>query len=494
MFPTFAELSSYQNHYPYVPVAFSFKVADLDELKLVNYLDQQGNTMYFKGGNHALGNYSYFITQPQFSLKLLDGKLQLTDDQGHKQVLEIEPHQYLTNLLKKYRQPLFEQLPPFAGGLIGYFSYEYTKYYQNHVAFYQENPNQLQDFGLFCCLQVIVYDHQHQELILIQDLATADLQQEYQKAQSKLSRFKKQILEALDQPLKLPSIKLAAPFKMRFTPAEFVQKVGLAKDHIFKGDIFQLIMSNPHFGQLTGSLLPILQQLIVDEPHAYHLYFKQDDFSAVAASPETLVTKNKLQLAGYPLAGTRKLTGEKLKDQQRIKELISSPKELAEHNMLVDLGRNDLGQVSQFGTVKVVKHAYLEKFETVVHLASTIQSQADPQKDLLDILEAVFPAGTLSGAPKTRAIQLIDKLEHLKHGLYGGAFGFLSFSGQMDLAIGIRLLHKTGQAACIHTGAGIVSDSIATNEYQECINKARSVKLAVQEVLQKEEQHGTLIR
>ncbi|WP_281164411.1 anthranilate synthase component I family protein [Liquorilactobacillus sicerae] len=490
MYPKLTDLKKYQNQYSYVPVAISFTVDDFSAIKLIAHLAQQKEMAYFSGGNHALGKFSYFV-RPTFSLKLLDGEMTVSSQQQQRQFQVADPQGYLTELLAKYRQPLFSKLPPFAGGLIGYFAYEYSQYYQKHLKFHQQDLAKLPDLNLFGCLNVLAFDHTKRQLMIIQNIATADLENNYQTAELNLKKQGQQLKASLRQPLDLPSFELTDDFKMRFSPVSYAAKVKAAQKQIVKGEIFQLIMSNPQTGKMRGSLLPILQQLLVAEPAAYHFYFKQADFCAVAASPETLVTKDRQELAGYPLAGTRKLTGDRLKDQRRIKELTTSQKELAEHNMLVDLGRNDLGQVSRFGTVKVVQHAYLEKFETVVHLASTIKSQVDPTKSLLDILAAVFPAGTLSGAPKLRAIQIIDELEQQKRGLYGGTFGYLSFSGQMDLAIGIRLLYQIGQQLCLQTGAGIVADSCADHEYQECCNKARSMKLAVQAVLQKEAANGT---
>ncbi|MFT9268507.1 MAG: chorismate-binding protein [Liquorilactobacillus nagelii] len=486
MFPTLRELGKYVAKYPFVPVSLAIPVHKSELDKLIAYFSQQTDFLYLDGGKHSLGNYSYFVIEPTASLKLLDGKLKITKSK-QSQTQSIEPHQYLTKLLQHYQQPLIAGMPPFSGGLIGYFSYEYTKYFQNHVHFHQENPNNLQDFGLFLCSKIVVFDHDQKQLLLIENISTKNLQQNYRKAAANFEKLSTRIMAILKQGFELPKLTLTQKFSPRFSVAEYATKVHQAQEKIVSGDIFQLIMSNPQYGHLKGGLLPLLHQLIATEPNAYHFFMQQDDFSAVAASPETLVTKDHDFLASYPLAGTRKLTGNSVKDQKHIADLLSSEKELAEHNMLVDLGRNDLGQVSRFGSVKVVKHAYLEKFATIVHLASTIRSQVAPGKSLLDIFEAVFPAGTLSGAPKVRAIQIIDQLEQMKRGLYGGTFGYLSFSGQVDLAIGIRLLHKTGDLACLHTGAGIVADSSAANEYQECQNKARSVQQALQQVLNQEE-------
>lgn len=479
MFPKIDELKRIAASYNFVPVAMKVPLTKNEEEQLLLSLAHDEDTVYFSGGNHALGNYSYFVIEPTRRITVLDGVLTDSDNQGNKIIEEVNPHDYLEEILKKYKQPVVPGLPPFTGGLIGYFSYEYTKYYQKHISFQHANPDNIQDIGLFCCNKLVAYDHDKNEMSLIVSISVEDLEVNYEQAKEELEKFRASVFARIRQTYEIPQLRLMSDFRMHFNEVEYANKVQSAKKQIAAGDIFQLIMSNPQEINLTGDLLPLLERLMIDEPHAYHFYFKQGRFAAVAASPETLITRQGKELASYPLAGTRKLTTDNVKNQKNCAELLDSAKELAEHNMLVDLGRNDLGQISKFGTIQVTKHAFLEKFATVVHLASVIKSQALPEKSALDILDAVFPAGTLSGAPKVRAIQIINELEHFKRGIYGGSFGYLSFSGEIDQAIGIRLLHRNGQKGILHTGAGIVADSIAKNEYQECLNKARSVRNAL---------------
>ncbi|MFT8824642.1 MAG: chorismate-binding protein [Liquorilactobacillus mali] len=490
MFPEIDELKKIASSYNFVPVAKRLSLTKDEEEQLLLSLARDKETVYFSGGNHALGNYSYFVIQPTRSITVLDGVLIDSSKQGDKVVKGVNPHNYLERILKEHEQPVISGLPPFTGGLIGYFSYEYTKYYQRHINFQHTNPDNIQDIGLFCCDKLIAYNRDKSEVSLIISIATENLEANYKQAKEKLEELKTRVFARIGKTYEMPQLKMTGDFQMHFNEAEYSNKVQIAKEHITVGDIFQLIMSNPQKVNLTGDLLPLLRQLMIDEPHAYHFYFKQKDFAAVAASPETLITRQGQELASYPLAGTRKLTDDDAKNRKNCAELLGSAKELAEHNMLVDLGRNDLGQISKFGTIHVTKHAFLEKFSTVVHLASVIKSQALPEKSALDVLDAVFPAGTLSGAPKVKAIQIINELEHFKRGIYGGCFGYMSFSGALDMAIGIRLLHRNGRNGILHTGAGIVADSIAKNEYQECLNKSRSVRNALAKVSVRGEKNG----
>ena len=247
-----------------------------------------------------------------------------------------------------------------------------------------------------------------------------------------------------------------------------------AKHHIHEGDIFQIVLSNRLSAPFEGDLLNTYRVLRTINPSPYMFYFSGTDMEAAGASPETLVKLEKGILHTFPLAGTRPRGKSKKEDEALEKELLADKKELAEHNMLVDLGRNDLGKVSQFGTVKVEKLHSVERFSHVMHIGSTVQGTIREDCDALDAIEAVLPAGTLSGAPKIRACQLIGKLENNKRGIYGGAVGYLDFTGNMDTCIAIRLIYKKNGKVFVRSGAGIVADSVPEREYEECLNKAKS--------------------
>ena len=253
-----------------------------------------------------------------------------------------------------------------------------------------------------------------------------------------------------------------------------------AKEHIRQGDIFQIVLSNRLSADYEGSMLGVYRILRTINPSPYMFYFSGTDVEVAGASPETLVKLENGVLHTFPLAGTRPRGKDRAEDMQLEVELLSDPKELAEHNMLVDLGRNDLGKISTFGSVEVEKLHSIERFSHVMHIGSTVRGLIRPEHDALDAVAAVLPAGTLSGAPKIRACQLIAELENNKRGIYGGAIGYVDFTGNMDTCIAIRIAYKKNGKVFVRSGAGIVADSDPEKEYQECLNKARASLTALQ--------------
>ena len=253
-----------------------------------------------------------------------------------------------------------------------------------------------------------------------------------------------------------------------------------AKKYIYEGDIFQVVLSNRLEADFEGSLLNTYRVLRTTNPSPYMFYFSSDDIEIAGASPETLVKLENGVLHTFPLAGTRPRGKNPQEDEQLEKELLADEKECAEHNMLVDLGRNDLGKISRFGSVQVEKYMSIERYSHVMHIGSTVRGEIREDKNALDAVDAVLPAGTLSGAPKIRAMQIINELENNKRGIYGGAIGYIDFTGNLDTCIAIRIAFKKNGKVFVRSGAGIVADSIPENEYQECINKAKAVMNALE--------------
>lgn len=253
-----------------------------------------------------------------------------------------------------------------------------------------------------------------------------------------------------------------------------------AKEYIYEGDIFQVVLSNRLDADFEGSLLDAYRVLRCTNPSPYMFYFSGDDMEVAGASPETLVKLENGVLYTFPLAGTRPRGTTDAQDMALEDELLHDPKELAEHNMLVDLGRNDLGRISRFGSVHVDKYMSIERFSHVMHIGSTVRGEIREGKDVLDAVEAVLPAGTLSGAPKIRACEIINELENNKRGLYGGAIGYIDFAGNLDTCIAIRIAYAKNGRVFVRSGAGIVADSVPETEHQECINKAKAVVRALE--------------
>ena len=265
-----------------------------------------------------------------------------------------------------------------------------------------------------------------------------------------------------------------------FSREAFCGMVEQAKHYIREGDIFQIVLSNRLSAPFEGSLLNVYRMLRTINPSPYMFYFSGTDVEVAGASPETLVKLEGGVLHTFPLAGTRPRGATPEEDRRLEAELLADEKELAEHNMLVDLGRNDLGRISRFGSVEVETLHAIQRFSHVMHIGSTVRGEILPDKDALDAIEAVLPAGTLSGAPKIRACQLIGELENNKRGIYGGAIGYIDFAGNMDTCIAIRIAYRKNGRVFVRSGAGIVNDSVPAKEYEECINKARAVIRALQ--------------
>ena len=335
------------------------------------------------------------------------------------------------------------------------------------------------DVDLMLFDQVICFDNYRQKIILIANAKCNDLKTGYQKAVDKIERLEELIFNG--SKAEIEPLRLTSDFKALFTKEQYCNMVKKAKDYIKEGDIFQVVLANRLKAKATGSLFDSYRVLRTTNPSPYMFYFSSPSQEIAGASPETLVKMEDGNLYTYPLAGTRRRGHDENEDQKLEKELLADPKELAEHNMLVDLGRNDLGRVAKFNSVKVEKYLEILKFSHVMHIGSTVVAKALENKDAIDVIGAMLPAGTLSGAPKIRACQIINELEKSRRGIYGGAIGYIDFTGNLDTCIAIRIAYKKGENVYVCSGAGIVHDSIPVNEYRECLNKAKAVINAIYE-------------
>ena len=329
------------------------------------------------------------------------------------------------------------------------------------------------DVDLMLFEKVIAFDSLRQKIVLIDNLDTENLEAEYKRADRELAKLSELIRTG--SAVGNTHGHLTSDFRYLFDEAGYCRIVEEAKELIRDGDIFQVVLSNRLDADFEGSLLDTYRILRATNPSPYMFYFSSDHIEIAGASPETLVKLEDGVLHTFPLAGTRPRGATVEEDDALEDGLLRDEKELAEHNMLVDLGRNDLGRVSEFGTVKVERYHEILKFSHVMHIGSTVCSRIAPDKDALDAISSVLPAGTLSGAPKIRAAQIINDLEDCKRGIYGGSIGYIDLAGNMDMCIAIRLAFKRNGRVFVRSGAGIVADSIPENEHRECINKARAV-------------------
>ena len=416
------------------------------------------------------GRYTFLGYDPKLEFTCLNGVIKINGEIISKNG---NPKKYIKNIIEENKSPKVEGFPTFTGGLVGYFSYDYIKYNEQTLKLIANDDENFNDVDLMLFDKVIVFDNLKQKIILIVNIKTANLKQNYDNAVLELNKMAKLIktgIPAEDKPLKIKS-----DFKYLFDKEKYCDMVNKIKIYIKNGDIFQAVLSNRIDADVEGSLLDTYRILRTTNPSPYMFYFCSNDIEIAGASPETLVKLNNGVLHTFPLAGTHPRGKTQEQDLQLEKELLSDKKELAEHNMLVDLGRNDLGKISKFGSVQVEKYMSIERFSHVMHIGSTVKGEIREDKNALDAIDTVLPAGTLSGAPKIRACQIINELEQNKRGIYGGAIGYIDFSGNMDTCISIRIAFKKNNKVFIRSGAGIVADSIPDNEYQECINKAQAV-------------------
>lgn len=384
-----------------------------------------------------------------------------------------DPSAFLRQILADYKSPRFDCLPSFTGGLVGYFAYDYQGYKEPAAKTAVQDTEAFKDVDLMLFDKVIAYDNFRQKIILIVNMPLEDIEVGYNKAVMEL----KQLCGLLrtGEKKKESTGHLLGEVTPLFDKERYCDMVEKARHHIREGDIFQIVLSNRLSAPFEGSLFNTYRVLRTINPSPYMFYFSGTDVEVAGASPETLVKLENGVLHTFPLAGTRPRGRTEEEDKALEAELLMDEKELAEHNMLVDLGRNDLGKISRFGTVQVEKLHSIERYFHVMHIGSTVRGEIREEFDALDAIEAVLPAGTLSGAPKIRACQLIGELENNKRGIYGGAIGYIDFTGNMDTCIAIRIAYQKNGRVFIRSGAGIVADSVAEKEYEECINKAKAV-------------------
>ncbi|MCR4796315.1 MAG: anthranilate synthase component I [Ruminococcus sp.] len=415
------------------------------------------------------GRYTFLGYDPKTQItacgnELIIGDVKMTSD---------DPSVQIRQILSKYRSPKFDYLPAFTGGFVGYFSYDFLAYTEKTLRIKTNDTENFKDVDLMLFDKVIAFDNFRQKLILIANMKVEEGEAGYNKAKLELQQMA-DLLRNGDRK-KEPAGHLKSEVAALFSKEEYCGMVEKAKHHIHEGDIFQIVLSNRLSAEFEGSLLNTYRVLRTINPSPYMFYFSGTDVEIAGASPETLVKLEDGVLHTFPLAGTRPRGKTEKEDKELEEGLLKDEKELAEHNMLVDLGRNDLGKISKFGTVEVEKLHSIERYSHVMHIGSTVRGEIREEFDGIDAVSAVLPAGTLSGAPKIRACQLIAELENNKRGIYGGAIGYIDFTGNLDTCIAIRIAYKKNGKVFVRSGAGIVADSVPEKEYQECINKAAAV-------------------
>jgi len=457
--------------------------ADLDTpLSLYLKLANRSNTYLLESveGGERFGRYSFIGLAVQKRLRAVGGLVTVTQgDAVVEKSKSADPLEFVREFLSRYRVAELPGLPRFCGGLVGYFGYDTVRWIEPRLSggWLKPDPIGCPDMLLLVSEELAVIDNLSGKLYLVV-YADPSKPRAWQDAQARL----RELLGALRLPLSPPPEPREADAEVtsNFSGDAFREAVGRAIRYVHDGDVMQVVLSQRLSRPYSGSSLSLYRALRSINPSPYMFYFDFGDFQVVGASPEILVRHERGAVTVRPIAGTRPRGATRDKDVELERELLADPKERAEHVMLVDLGRNDVGRVAATGSVRLTEKMTVERYSHVMHIVSNVEGRLREGLDSLDVLRAAFPAGTVSGAPKVRAMEIIDELEPDKRGLYAGAVGYLGFNGDMDLAIAIRTaLVKAGQMH-VQAGAGIVADSVPENEWQETRAKARAVLRAAE--------------
>ena len=503
IFPEFSQFCELAKGGNFVPV-YQEWIADLDTPVSAWYKVCAGQPYSFLlesvEGGEKLGRYSMVGCDPLWILEARGSSTTQTHRDGSQVVFEGNPFTALAKCLEPYHPVKLPQLPPGIGGLFGFWGYELISWIEPRVSIYPDDDRNISD-GLWMQVDnLLIFDQVKRKIWAVayadlRDVETEDtksLQAAYQQACDRVT----QLVSKLSLPLSPQNTVLewtppgsrevgeVEEYKSNFTQAEFCASVQKAKDYIKAGDIFQVVISQQLTTEYTGDPFALYRSLRQINPSPYMAYFHFHDWQIIGSSPEVMVKAEQDPEGGViatvrPIAGTRPRGKTPQEDAAFALDLLQDPKEIAEHVMLVDLGRNDLGRVCQSGTVKVDELMVIERYSHVMHIVSNVVGKLAPRKTAWDLLKASFPAGTVSGAPKIRAMEIIHELEPSRRGVYSGVYGNYDFEGQLNCAIAIRTMVLRDNTLIVQAGAGLVADSDPEKEYEETLNKARGLLEAI---------------
>ena len=433
-------------------------------------------------GGEKWGRYSIIGLPCQRRLQVRGHEVTLFDgnaviEQSHQD----DPLTFIEDFQKRFSVPELDNLPLFTGGLVGYFGYDTVRYVEKRLVNIPENdPIDVPDILLLISEEVVVFDNLSGKLYLIVH-ANTEHKRPLEKARQRLNELERQLrsLAVSSYSVGTGRTTSESDFKSGFTEEKFKDAVSKIKEYVLAGDIMQCVISQRMSTPFEAQPLELYRALRCLNPSPYMFFFNLDDFHVVGSSPEILARVEENLVTVRPIAGTRKRGATEAEDKALEKELLEDPKELAEHLMLIDLGRNDVGRIAQTGSVTLTDKMVIERYSHVMHIVSSVTGQLKEDMSAMDVLKATLPAGTLSGAPKVRAMEIIDEMEPVKRGVYGGAVGYLSWNGNMDTAIAIRTAVIKDQILHIQAGAGVVADSEPRLEWKETMNKGRAIFKAV---------------
>lgn len=476
MITSYEEVSKYEAECSLIPVCSEILSDMLTPILLLRRFAEAGDNYFLlesvEGGEH-FGRYSFLGLNPSLRLYCKKNKAYQKTGEEIKELPEA-PVEALRNLLKKYKAPRIPGMPAFTGGLVGYFSYEMIGYAEPKLKLKESS---FHDYDLSLFDKLIVFDHLRQKILVIANYRAKNHRKGYEQALKDIEDMTSLIFA--DSPLPDLAPEKIGEFTCNTSKAKYFEMVESTRKYIREGDIFQGVISRRFEADYKGSLLNAYRILRTTNPSPYMYFIQCEDLQIAGVSPETMIKLENGKLTTFPVAGTRPRGKTKEEDIKLEEELLKDEKELSEHNMLVDLARNDVGRIAEYGSVAVEEYMKIHRFSKVMHIASVVTGTLRKDKDSCDTVSALLPAGTLSGAPKFRACEIIDELESEARGVYGGAIGYLDFSGNLDVCIAIRTAVKKGNTVYVQAGAGIVADSVPEKEYEECANKAGAVIEAI---------------
>ena len=481
--PSLEEFRALGKDYNLIPVYHSF-ISDLETpVSAFLKLGDTKNSFLLESAEQGerIGRYSFLGCAPRAIIIFRDGELIIRE--GGSETIKPcdDPFGAVEGFLKKYRVPELEELPPFIGGAVGLFGYDLVRWVEELGP---HNPDDLglPDMAFMVSDSIIIFDHLKHEVLLLANAHLhegSDVEEAYNSACLKVSALKEQLAA---QPVRR-EVKKKAPLgkpESNFSRMDFENTVTRIKEYILDGDVFQVVPSQRFQVDIDISPFGIYRGLRTVNPSPYMYYINFEDFTLVGSSPEPLIKVNGGLVETRPIAGTRPRGVTPEEDKSLADDLLADEKERAEHIMLVDLGRNDLGRVCKPGSVEVIDLMRIEYYSHVMHIVSVVVGKLRKSLRATDALKAAFPAGTVSGAPKIRAMEIIDEVEPVKRGPYAGAIGYLSFNGDLDTCICIRTIVIKDGSAYVQAGGGIVADSVPSNEYEETKNKARALFAAIE--------------
>ena len=484
-FPDFASFQSLTAQGNLIPV-YREIMADLDTpVSAFKKIDDGRYAFLLESieGGEKWARYTFLGSNPSVVIRSMGNTVEILEGGATSREEVSDPLGFVRDFLARYQPVTLEGIPRFFGGAVGYLGYDMVRHFESIPT---TNPAVIGAYDSYFVITdtILIFDNVSQKIKVVSNAhldAGKSVADAYSEATAKIDALIRKLKTPLPLLPSTPAEKKVA-FASNVSREAFELAVEKAKEYVRSGDVFQIVLSQRFSGELTVDPLDIYRMLRTLNPSPYMFFLRMDDTLVVGASPEVMVRREGARVELRPIAGTRPRGATPEEDLSLEREMLADPKERAEHVMLVDLGRNDLGRVCKTGTVRVSELMVVERYSHVMHIVSNVQGELAEGKDAFDVVRATFPAGTLSGAPKVRAMEIIDELEPVRREIYGGAVGYFSFSGNMDLAIAIRTLVIRDGKVHLQAGAGIVADSVPSVEYQETVNKAMGVVKAIESV------------